>query len=378
MSLRYKLLFMAMMVTALAFGFLNVLAPYDGVRFARLHIFLFNLCAGCTILLYYSDQKTFLTPRVKAFLFLSILYAVSAFLEVYLPALLATPALIAIVEIVRIRRFRFLPIDFFKKSVPVSDKFHHAALLCLSIGLLIAGLVIVDSAYYPFMTIPKLELNMFFLGYSFPLSLITMSLIFSIMKTPSGHAGSLKNAAFWTINLGVIIFFGFILAEVFIPQLVVTLVLFASVAIVFYLFVRLGENLQQKQFLISGMGFLVVTAASGIAYILVEFTLDHYSEALVWLMRIHSFSALYGWNLCGLAIICRNNDFPIQLHSKSAIALHWATVLVLAPLGTAHPAMAVIATFAYAGYLYIVLFAKTENAGMGKRLEAGSESVLSG
>ena len=360
MSVRYKLLFMFMMVIALAFGFLNVLGPYEAINFDRLHIFLFNLCAGCSILLYYTEQQGRLSLMTRIFLLLSILYAIFAFMEIYLPVLLITPVLVIIVETIRVRRFLFFPVDFFKKSVPVSAKFHHAALLCLSIALVIAALVIINAHYYHFITIPKLELNLFFLGYSFPLSLITMSLIFSIMEGPKDDASHLKNAAFWIINLGVIIFFGFILAEIFMPQLVVTLILFVSVILVFYLFVKLGENLQQKQFLISGMGFLIITALTGIIYILLEFTPGyHDSNGLVWLMRIHSFTALYGWNLCGLAIICRYNDFPIQLHSKGTIALHWATVIILAPLGTYNPVMAVLAVMSYTVYLYIVLFART-------------------
>lgn len=360
MTTRYKLLFLCMMVIALGFGFLGMLDPQEAYHFERLHIFLFNLCAGCTILLYYSEPGDSLSPNVRLFLFLSLLYALCAFLEIYAPVLVVTPALVAIVETIRIRRFSFFPVDFFKKTVPVSQKFHHAALLCLSIGMLIAALVIINSEYHPFIRIPKLELNMFFLGYSFPLSLITMSLIFMIMENSSGRDGAFKNAAFWIINVGVVVFFGFILAEVFLPQLAVTLVLFASVLMVFYLFVTLGKNLQQKQFLISGMGFLMITSITGIVYILLEFTRGYDSSSLAWLMRLHSFTALYGWNLCGLAIICRYNDFPIQLHSNRTIALHWATVMVLAPLGCYYPVIAVIATIAYAVYLYIVLFSKPD------------------
>lgn len=358
MNVPYRLMFLFMMTIALAFGFLDLLYAYEGIHFERLHIFLFNLCTGCSLLLYYSEPGEKLSFRVRAFLFVAILYAIFAFMEIYSPVLIATPVLAAIVESIRIKRFSFFPSDFFKTKVPVSEKFHHAALLCLSLGLIIAAVVIINDQYYHFMTIPKLELNLFFLGYSFPLSLITMSLIFTIMENSAGGINYLKNAAFWVINLGVIIFFVFILAEVFLPQLAVTLVLFTAVIMIFYLFVRLGKNLQQKQFLISGMGFLMITSITGIAYILLEFAQGYDSEKLTWLMRLHSFSALYGWNLCGLAIICRYNDFPIQLHSKYTILLHWLTVMILAPLGCYYPAMAVIATASYAVYLYFVLFAK--------------------
>ncbi len=360
MNVRYKLLFMFMMIIALAFGFLDRLVPQEDYHFERLHIFLFNLCTGCSILLHYSESRDILSAKVRVFLFLTILYAIFAFLEIYLPVVLFTPVLVWIVETIRIRRFSFFPANFFQKDAPVSEKFHHAALLCLSIGMVIAALVIINAEFRHFVTIPKLELNMFFLGYSFPLSLITMSLIFTIMEDAGGRIGFLKTAAFWIINVGVIIFFGFILAEVFLPQIAVTLVLFASVIMVLYLFARLGKNLQQKQFLLSGMGFLIVTSLTGIAYILLEFLSASYMpERMTWLMRLHSFSALYGWNLCGLAIICRYNDFPIQLHSRSTILLHWATVMVIAPLGYRYPALAIAAIACYAAYLYVVLFAST-------------------
>ncbi len=361
MKIPYKLLFMIMMTVALAFGFLALLWPHDTYGYERLHIFLFNLCTGCTILLHYTEPRDTLSPRVRWFLLLSVAYAFSAFLNIYVPVLIVTPFLVAIVEAIRIRKFSFFPWDFFRKQVSVSDKFHHAALLCLSIGMVIAALVIINAEIYHFITIPKLALNLFFLGYSFPLSLITMSLVFSIMENHAGKVGLLKNAAFWLINLGVIIFFGFILAEVFLPQIAVSTVLFASVVMVFYLFIRLGKNLQQKQFLISGMGFLIVTSVTGIAYIFMEFAPGYDSARLIWLMRLHSFSALYGWNLCGLAIICRYNDFPIQLHSKSTIVLHWLTVLLFAPLGCYYPLMAVVATISYGVYLYIILFSKADH-----------------
>ncbi len=371
MSIPYKLLFMCMMTVALAFGFLALLYPHETYSYERLHIFLFNLCTGCSILLHYTDpQEDKLSPKVRWFLLLAVIYALCAFMEVYLPVLLITPFLAGIVETIRIRKFSLFPMDFFRKNVPTSEKFHQAALLCLSLGLVIAGLVIINTEFYHFVTIPKLELNLFFLGYSFPLSLITMSLVFSIMENHSGRVGFLKNAAFWLINLGVIIFFGFILAEVFLPQVAVSTILFASVIMVFYLFVRLGRNLQQKQFLISGMGFLMVTSITGIAYIFLEFAPGYDIDRLVWLMRLHSFAALYGWNLCGLAIICRYNDFPIQLHSKRTIALHWLTVVVLAPLGCYDPAIAVMATISYAVYLYIVLFSKIDRR-HGKKAAAG-------
>lgn len=358
MTLRFKTFILLIMTLALAFGFLNALFPAGGYSFARLHIFLFNLCTGCTILLYFSEPDRRPSPRVLAFLFLTIAYAVSAFFEMYFPVVMISPVLVGIVETIRIRRFSFFPLDFFKPRVPVSAKFHQAALLCLSIGLIIAGLVVINNTYYPVVIIPKLDLNVFFLGFSFPLSLITMSLIFSIMEEDGRHTLFMKNMAFWLINLGVITFFIFILARLFIPQVLVSLILFSTVLLIFTMFTNLSRDLQQNQFLISGMGFLMMTAITGVLYIMLEFSPGYRPEKVQWILHLHAFTSLYGWNLCGLAIILRYGDFPIRLHSAWIIGLHWVTVAVLAPLGCYFPGFAVLAILSYMSFLGVMLFSR--------------------
>jgi hypothetical protein len=198
----------------------------------------------------------------------------------------------------------------------------------------------------------KLALNTFFLGFSFPLSLITLSVIFSLIRqNGTSRIGILSLICFWTINLGVIIFFMFILFERFYPQIAVTLALFVAVVTVLGLYVRYGQKMQQKEFLSSGVGFLIVTAISGIIYIFYQMSPGYTHENTRWLLIIHTFVSLYGWNLCGLAVICRFRDFPIRLHSGLVIAVHWLTALVLAPLGTG---IAFISLFAVAGYIFIV------------------------
>jgi len=371
MSLRLKIFFMALMTLALAFGFLNALYPAEGYSFARLHIFLFNLCTGCTILLYFSEPYRNPSPRVLAFLFLTLTYAVSAFLEIYLPVVLVTPVLVAIVERIRIKRFSFFPWDFFSSRTPVSAKFHQAALLCLSMGLTIAGLVILNNEYYLVLNISKLNLNVFFLGFSFPLTLITMSLIFSIMEEDGRQLLFRKNLAFWLINLGVITFFIFILAQLFIPQVLISLVLFGAVLLVFHMFAHMRRDLQQKRFLISGMGFLMITAITGVLYIMLEFSPGYRPESVKWILQLHAFTSLYGWNLCGLAIICRFYDFPIRLHSTMLIVLHWMTVLILAPLGCYFPGFSVLALAGYTAFLGVMLFSQAT-----RKAPAIAEKVL--
>lgn len=341
-----------MMIIALCFGYLAVYFPLPQYDFERLHIFLFNLCTGGTIILYFTEGSGRLSGRTLGFLILSLIYALSAFFEIYPLTVLISIALASIVESLRIEKFSLFPWNFFTMKSTVSEKFHQASLLCLSIGLIISSMVILNNEYMHAITMEKLVLNTFFLGFSFPLSLITLSVIFSMIRENGEHPTCIVSViCFWTINLGVIIFFIFILFERFYPQLVVTTALFIAVITVFRLYRKLGQTMQQKQFLSSGIGFLIATAISGILYIFYQMAPDYNSENTKWLLRIHTFASLYGWNLCGLAVICRFKDFPIRLHSGIVIFVHWMTALILAPLGTLIPFFALPAI---AGYVFIV------------------------
>ncbi len=361
MSVRFRVILLALMLMALFFGFLEQFVPhvipYD---FNRLHIFLFNLCSGGTAILAFTEGVNRSSKTVVVFLVLSLIYAVLAFLEQYIPAVFLTLGLIACVERIRISRFSFFPWNFFSRPVHVSEKFHHAALLCLSLGLLISGLVILNNEFFHWVMMPKLQLNTFFLGFSFPVSLITMSLMFSFMIDKDRLDLVLKNLGFWIVNLGVIIFFVFIIFEWLMPQVAVTLILAVVVVMIFYLFVTLGQRIQQKTFLVSGMGFLLYTAVTGIIYIFYEMMPGYSPDKYRWLLRAHSFASLYGWNLCGLAIICRYHDFPLRLHSRYLIYLHWITVIFLAPLGTYYRHFAVLTMIGYAALLVMILFSKNQ------------------
>lgn len=362
MSAGLKFLLMCLMSLALLFGFLHLFVPGKTLyNYERLHIFLFNLCSGGTILIYYSEEQQQLSKKAALFLTFTITYAILAFSNLYIPSIVVAFVLALIVDSVRIRKFSILPSDFFKPEIAVSAKFHQASLLCLSIGLVISGLVILNNEFLKVLILPKLKLDTFFLGFSFPLSLITMSVMFSFVKEDfSKLILYLKNAGFWIINLGVIIFFMFILFEMLVPQLIVSTTLFLAVVMIYYLFKRLAVKVQQKSFLTSGMLFLIYTAITGIIYIAYEFSPDYTPEKTKLLLRMHSFAALYGWNLSGLAVICRQHDFPIQLHSKTIIAVHWITAILLAPLGTFYRPFAVSALLCYIFILYMILFSKGE------------------
>ena len=356
MNTQLKLLFSFLMIVALIFGFINVYFPVEQYSFERLHIFLFNLCTGGSILLYYTQGRTRVSKTVRFFFFFSLVYAFSAFFKIYPITLLVSIALCFFVEKVRIQRFALVPIQFIQGDVSVSDKFHQASLLCLSFGIGMASLVITNNEYTHWVHMEKLTLSTFFLGFSFPLSLITLSLVFGMLKKIEGSGRKIiMEVCFWTITLGVIIFFIFILFEKFIPQIFVTLALFSAVVTVFYLYYTFAERIQKKLFLTSGIGFLIVTAVTGIAYILLQMQDGYDPDKTKWLLHIHVFASLYGWNLCGLAVICRFDDFPIRLHSPTVIFIHWLTALVLAPLGIFYGWFAILAIVSYA-FITITLF----------------------
>jgi hypothetical protein len=346
------------MIIALACGFLHHLIAPEVLNFERLHIFLFNLCSGGTLLIYFTEDYSALSRRGCLFFLLSLGFAFCAFFNWYLPTLIIPPLLGIIVERVRIAHFGSLsPRGLFSGGESVARKFHQAALLCLSIGLFLSSPVILNSVYGHWLTIEKLRLDTFFLGFSFPLSLISMSVIFSLMEEQEMKTTQLfKELAFWTINLGVIIFFLFILAKWFIPQVVIACTLFLAVTLVLYLYAKQGMRLQQKAFLTSGIFFLLITSLTGILYILLAFSSHYTPQYSLPLLRLHAFTALYGWNLSGLAVISRHGDFPIQLHSQRVIYLHWFTVLILCPLGYFVPLFALLAISFYAWLLITLLF----------------------
>jgi len=354
MSTHAKLLFGVVMTLSLLFGFFQVIWPGAPCSFERLHIFGFNLLTGGSLILYHTQGRGVLTRRVKTYFALALLYALFAASGWYVPTLILSVPLFLVVESVRIQRFSLFPLDFFRR-VPVSDKFNQASLLCLSIGILVASLVILNNQYWNLVHYQKLTIEVFFLGYSFPVSLITMSIMFSFMTERGGRLVTvLKEIGFWSVNLGVIVFFVLIIFELGIPEMLAATMLFFVVWVIFFLFLATAPNVQQKTFLVSGMVFLLFTALTGILYILPYFypSLDQYREPL---LSLHAMVSLYGWNLSGLFIIMRWSDFPIQLNSALAISLHWCIVLVLAPLGRYILLVSVLAMLAYVALLGIVL-----------------------
>ena len=376
MRKRYRLLFLILMVMALGFGFLHLFVEGRS-NFERLHIFLFNLTSGGTSILYYLEEKKRMSVKVRVFLLLSIGFAFLAWMELFFAASVCGLILAAIAESVRQKSFSFFPWEFFQGGYTTARRFAHASILCLVLGLVTSVFVIANNAWFHLFTLENLTIDTFFLGFSFPVSLITMSVMFSLI--PDLKRPAMKGAgifAFWAVNLGVIVFFLFILAGKLWPQVAVTLILFFTVVLIFALFVKYVHGLQQKSFLISGMLFLLYTSITGIAYILLEIVSDRYVQWGDILLRLHAVAALYGWNLSGLAVIYRRFDFPIRLNSTQLISGHWILVCLCVPLGDNYPAMAVVGTLGYGVFLYLMFFSgklvgETEN---GENSQAASSS----
>jgi hypothetical protein len=346
--LKFSLFFL--MLSAFVFGYFDLFFQWN---LERLHIFLFNLSSGGFVILYFTEIRGNQRYRSVIFLCLSIIYALCAFLELYTPVIVISIVLVVIVEAIRIRAFSFFPKDFFRGDVAVSEKFHQASLLCISLALIVSSFVILNNEFFGWFSIPKLRIEMFFLGYSFPLSLITMAVMFQfIIERTEKRAQWIENISFWVVNLGVILFFVFIILELFIAEIVAAGILFISVIAIFIYFIRNTMDVQQKKFLTSGMCFLLSTAITGILYIVAKH-LPAYENAGEFILRMHSFLSLYGWNISGLFIIIRWNDFPLKLNTMNTILFHWIIILILAPLGEYYCGFAMAGIASYGILLYI-------------------------
>jgi hypothetical protein len=361
---------MLLMVAGFVFGFAGLVLPNQSAilqtprpgefQFQRLHIFLFNLVAGGTILIWFTEKRKRLSWRGKAYIAIAFVFSLAAFFNHYASAIILAVALAVIVEAVRIAHFSFFPVDFFRFDVPVSQKFHHAAMLCLSLGLLISAGVMLDNQYLHLGSGSLyLLLDDFFLGFSFPLSLITFAVIFALMKdTRDRGAHLLREASFWIVTLGVIVFFIFIILDMLAAEIAIAAVLLADVLLIFYLFRRDSEDLVQSEFLTSGLAFLTFTGFTGILLLLWQLLPSGKEEGQNLLLQVHAYLSLYGWNLSGLTVIIRYDEFPLRLHDTEIILLHWVTIVLLAPLGSIYPVFALLALPTFVLLLTLIFFFK--------------------
>lgn len=348
---RLRFIILALMVIAFMFGFADQIWDKN---FERLHIFLFNLCAGGFTILYHTENTPSPSLRCKLFLVFSLIYAILAFFKIYPAAALISFGLGILVESIRSQAFSFIPRELFDPKISVVDKFHHASVLCLSLGLFIATFVLLNDTSLHWLPYKNLTLNVFFLGYSFPVSLITMSVMFSFIRRDiSPQLRYVKQAFFWVINLGVIAFFLFIIFEMAIAKFLIATLLFIAVLMIYSFFLLLGINTQQKHFLLSGMTFLVFTGITGIFYIeLYNFPalFERWGRLL---LDSHAYLSLYGWSLSGLLILIRWNDFPLKLNSWTIIFWHWLVIGILAPIGKTNLIIAIVSLISYCLFLHL-------------------------
>ncbi len=357
-QLPFRISLFAVMTAAFVFGYLD---QYLHMNFERLHIFLFNLTSGGFTILYFTEKKVIPSFKTILFFIISIIYASLAFLKFYIPAAAAAVLLALIVESFRIKKFTFFPSIFFKREFPSSEKFHHASLLCLVIALLLSSFVILNDTCFHLFHFEKLTLDVFFLGFSFPVSLITMSIIFGIIEDKERkNILTTEHLLFWFINAGVIIFFIFIIMKSFHGEIFISFFLFITVLFIFAVFFKFGKMMQQKYFLVSGIYFLMATAVTGILYVIIkQMAYDELFGKII--LRMHAFYSLYGWNLTGIMVIIRWDDFPIALKTKKAIFFHWGVILLLAPFAKFYPVLILPSIVAYIAFIAVFFFSGTES-----------------
>ncbi|MGB8020532.1 MAG: hypothetical protein WCF04_04845, partial [Candidatus Nanopelagicales bacterium] len=346
MGFAQRVLLSAALTLALGFGFLDTVLPSDRFDFNRLHIFLFNLCCGGFVLLWFVRGGGRVGRHLYAWLGLSAAYAVTAFLGLYTVTLLLSLPLCALVERARVQRFGWLPLDLLRAG-RTREKFLHTSLLCLSVGVLTCSVVIINNQWLHLWHVEKLALDIFFLFYSFPISLATFAVLFTFMP----ESGSLKYVAlteltFWGITCGVVAFFVLILLEATLLEILVANALFGIVLMLLGLFRSHSRPSQPRTLLTSGLGFLVVTALTGVGEI-VTYLFPGMELTGEQILMLHATLSLYGWNLSGLIVMVRWGDFPILRRAAPLIWLHWLTVLVLVPLGKLDPAAALMALPAF-------------------------------
>ncbi len=360
MNVWLKLFLLVITTSALLFGFVNAVPGAGPVSFERLHVFLFNLCAGGFLLLCHSGGGT-VTRRSALFIAGALAFTASAALDLY-PAAIGSALLLAvIVESERTRRFSFFPRDFFSGESSASDRFLHASLLCLSTAITISAAMMIVKTYTGFTLPPKLDIDIFFLGFSFPVSLVTMSVMFSFIGKPATRLERfLHDLSFWAVNAGVIVFFVFIVAGWEFAQAVISIALFASVVVIFILFLRGAPGIQRKSILASGMAMLVMSALTGIGYIAARHFDPSGPAGTVprMVLAAHGYISLYGWNQTGMLVIMRHGDFPLRFRPWIFNSLHWIAVAVLAPLGESWMPAGLAAAF-----LYAFIFARAFFAG---------------
>lgn len=354
MGKKIKLILLTTVSTAVFLGFFKT---NTGFGFSILNVFLFNLTAGGTLLTVRLRGKDDLDAHGFLFWSIAVLFSIGA--AAHLAAVCIAAALILgiMVENIRWRRFAWFPSDFFK-SVPASMKFEQASLLCLSCGLFICAATMANNEYLKLINYEKLGLHVFFLGFSFPISLILFSELFRRIENRWSRSSKLvMQICFWGLNLGVIFFFIFIILEIYFMQMAMALTLFSVTCITGYLSIFKTDRDDHREILTSALLFLAVGSITGIIYI-----------CLLWkglaesipnnFLSYHSAATVFGWNFAWFLPTTRFNEFPLKIKTKYVIALHWIFVLLI-PLGRVYFLIGVFDTFLCIALLTSVFFIST-------------------
>ncbi len=347
MTIYEKLTIYFLVIIGFMLGFAGLVFPHqkdlliwtssESFQIQRLHIFFFNLIAGGTVILWFTNKESKFSKSTWLYLAISFLFSISVFLNLYMISLILGIVLVFLVERVRIHHFGFFPFSFFNYKVPVERKFHLASLLCLSIGIILAELTILNNYYLQILPSNVLPLNYFYLGFSFPLSLIIFSIIYDLM----GHKDDpilkmQKEVSFWFVNIGVIIFFIFIILKIAIGEIICASLLIIYILFTLYLFLKNSTYFINKKFLISGIFFLILTSLTGLSMIYLQFLhpdISSYQFLNNLLLQMHGYLALYGWSLSGLIVIIRNLDIQQKYQSNRKILIHWFLIVMIVPIG---------------------------------------------
>lgn len=294
------------------------------------HIFFFNLVSGGLVILYMSENKR-ITFALITYILSSVLFILFIWYKLFYIAFIFPLIMAVVTEKIRYRLFSFFPLGFFMKDINVMAKFHHAALLCLSITHILMSVTLLNNHYFSWWYLLKLNIDIFYLAYSFPVSLTIISYIMAyIYSEKNASLNNIKNLVFWILNLGVIIlFFGILLENVTI-EIFISLVLTLGVAGLFYIFWVYFPFGSSKIILISGLFFLFVTAISGIFYAVLD-AYPQYSYIKKYLLKLHAIFSLFGWNLNGLIVVLKTRYEPSNNRYNPVItfvALHWISLIV--------------------------------------------------
>lgn len=104
-------IFLCMMICSFAAGVFHPFIKVEQFNIQRVHVFLFNLCTGGSILL--MNSRKIEKYDVVIFLMVSFLFTISVAIEFFFVAILTTLILTSLVERVRIKNYSFFPHDFF-------------------------------------------------------------------------------------------------------------------------------------------------------------------------------------------------------------------------------------------------------------------------